>query len=176
MIKHGYKCMIDLDGVLADFSGKVAELMGLPLVEGSEVSSHPNFNKKGMWTAINRYDDHTPFFYSLEKMRDADDLFNFITANFENDDIRILTASGYTPSDAPQQKRRWVRKHFGKYLVEVVSKSPDKAQYASPTSILIDDRLKSIEPWVEAGGIGILHVNAKDTIEQLKAILKLNLG
>ena len=46
----------------------------------------------------------------------------------------------------------------------------DKAQYASPNAILIDDRSKAIDPWVDMGGIGILHTNTNNTIEQLKQI------
>ena len=36
------------------------------------------------------------------------------------------------------------------------------------TSILIDDNEKKISNWRNANGIGILHTNTKDTIEQLK--------
>lgn len=166
-----YTCFIDLDGVLANFSGKVAELMGFTLTEGDEISTHPKFEKKQMWKLIHNHDSHTPFFYSLEEMSDAHELFDFILEYFDHDDIAILSASGHTPVDAPQQKRRWVRKHFGDYTSHIVAKSPDKAAYATPTAILIDDRDKSIDPWVAAGGIGILHKNAKDTIEQLKKLL-----
>jgi hypothetical protein len=45
-----------------------------------------------------------------------------------------------------------------------------KAAYAKPNHILIDDREKSIQPWREAGGIGILHTSAADTISQLQKL------
>ena len=54
----------------------------------------------------------------------------------------------------------------------MVSKSPDKAEYAHPYSILIDDREKSIDPWRTKGGIGILHTSAEETIAQLQAIVE----
>ena len=170
-----YKIFLDLDGVLANFSGKVAELMGFVLDEGAEISAHPQFIKKKMWQYINSHDWHTPFFYSLDKMKDADILFDYVLNEFDHKNVEILTASGTSPVDAPQQKIRWVRKHFGKFKVNVVSKSADKAQFASPMSILVDDRMKSIEPWISAGGTGILHVNAIKTIEvleQLKALIR----
>jgi hypothetical protein len=164
-MRHEYDVFLDLDGVLADFEGKVRELLCTP-------TGHP-IDKRKMWSAIHRHDMHTPFFYSLDKMTDADELFDFVLEYFDHDKIKILTASGHTPTDAPQQKRRWVRKHFGDYHVEVVAKSPDKAAFASPTTILIDDRAKSLDPWIEAGGIGILHTDAKSTIEELKKILSM---
>jgi hypothetical protein len=162
----------DMDGVFSDFSGKVAELMGFSLSEGQEISSHPKFEKKKMWRHINEFDAHTPFFYSLNIIPDAYELWDFVTDKFDREKIFFLTASGYTPVDAPHQKRRWIRKNFGAYRVEVVDKSHDKAKFATPNTILIDDREKSIKPWVDAGGIGILHKNAQTTIEELRKILE----
>ena len=40
----------------------------------------------------------------------------------------------------------------------------------NPDAILIDDRLKSIGPWRQKGGIGILHTDANETIRQLKRL------
>ena len=35
-------------------------------------------------------------------------------------------------------------------------------------NILIDDTKKKLDPWIEAGGIGILHTSAASTISELK--------
>jgi hypothetical protein len=45
-----------------------------------------------------------------------------------------------------------------------------KQELAEPNAILIDDRIKNIEQWESAGGIGILHTSAADTISQLKKL------
>lgn len=175
-MKAGYKIAIDMDGVMSDFARKVAELTGIASKEALDLMERveeQSLDKRRMWGAINKFDAHTPFFYSLEKMRDADVLFSFVTAHFAHDDISFLTASGHTPVDAPHQKRRWIRKHYGSYHVEVVTKSLDKAAFATPTTILIDDRDKSIDPWVAAGGIGILHKDAATTILELKRLLEI---
>ena len=42
--------------------------------------------------------------------------------------------------------------------------------YAQKKNVLIDDRPKNIEAWEAAGGIGILHTSAADTIDQLKKL------
>ena len=39
-------------------------------------------------------------------------------------------------------------------------------------TILIDDRMHSIGPWRSAGGIGILHTSASQSIGELKTLLK----
>lgn len=153
---------IDSDGVIADFEALIADYVGTPFHE---------ISKGAMWRAVERYDSEVaPFFESLPKMKDADTLIDFVKAHFVN--YGILTASGHVPKNGPQQKRNWYKKHYGNIIVKVVTKSPDKAEFAkSDKCILIDDRKKSIDPWVAAGGTGILHTSAADTINQLKQIV-----
>jgi len=158
---EGFTCFLDLDGVLASFEQKVAEINKL------EFHKIP---RGKMWRSIQDYDDKVePFFESLDLMPDAMQLFNFVKVNFIN--YFILTACGNTPKNAAQQKRNWCKRHFGNIVVKTVQDSHQKAQFASPTSILIDDRSKSIDPWVAAGGIGILHTSAADSIARVKQIV-----
>jgi hypothetical protein len=159
---EGLFCAIDLDGVLASFEQKVAEINKL------EFHKIP---RGKMWRSIQDYDDKVePFFESLDLMPDAIQLFNFVKDNFVNH--FILTACGNTPKNAAQQKRNWCKRHFGNVVVKTVQDSHQKAQFASPNSILIDDRSKSIDPWVTAGGIGILHTSAADSILRIKQIIE----
>jgi hypothetical protein len=82
----------------------------------------------------------------------------------------ILSATGHVHT-APTEKREWVKRHLGITAAAtaiLVSSAADKARYATPGSILIDDRAKAIDPWIAAGGIGILHTSAEDTIAKLK--------
>jgi hypothetical protein len=50
----------------------------------------------------------------------------------------------------------------------LVDKAITKQKYAALNGILIDDYEKNIAQWREAGGIGILHKNARETIKQLR--------
>ncbi len=152
---------IDLDGTLAAFQEKVEEINNL------EFHKIP---KGKMWQSISHYDKTVePFFESLELLPDAMQLFNFVKNNFIN--YYILTACGNTPRNAAEQKRNWCKKHFGNIVVKTVQSSEQKAQYATPNSILIDDRNQSIAPWVAAGGIGVLHTSASDSIAKIKQII-----
>ncbi|GAG55785.1 unnamed protein product, partial [marine sediment metagenome] len=72
--------------------------------------------------------------------------------------------------NATPQKHAWVKEKLGNIPTLVTRKSAEKAQYAEPNAILIDDRTKSIQPWTAAGGIGILHTSAQDSINQLKQL------
>lgn len=153
---------LDADGVLTDFEGLICK--HLRISEVSQVS------RGRLWWAVDDFDRRVgPFFEHLEKMADADELFGFVKANFINH--FILTACGHTPKNGADQKRNYFRREYGHDLiVKVVTGSGDKAAFATPNTILIDDRTKSIHPWQAAGGIGILHKNARDTIAQLREI------
>jgi len=160
--KGKFTVAIDSDGVIADFECLVCSIF--------DVEKMSDIPKHKLWSGIEHYDKTVqPFFEALPKMDEADRLLDFIRENFE--DIFVLTATGYTPKNADEQKRRWYARNYPWLEVVTVVKSDSKAVYASPTSILIDDRAKSIYPWVEAGGIGILHVSVEKTIEQLKELL-----
>lgn len=151
---------VDLDGVLMGFEQKVAEINKL------EFHKIP---RGRMWRSIEEYDKNVePFFESLDLMPDAMELFNFVRDNFINH--FILTACGNTPKNAAHQKRNSCKRHFGNVIVKTVQDSHQKAQFASPKTILIDDRSKSVDPWVAAGGIGILHTSATDSITKVKKI------
>jgi 5'(3')-deoxyribonucleotidase len=162
MLNYEYIVFIDLDGVLAHFEHRVKEITG----------KHPKELSQGkLWGAVDRYNKEVqPFFETLEKMPGADKLWNFCTEHFHV--VKVLTATGWTPRDGADQKTRWVHKHYGKQIdVKTVTSGTLKAIYANPRSILVDDTSKAIDPWVKAGGIGILHTDAESSIKQLQQIL-----
>lgn len=154
---------VDMDGVIADFDGALREKLGL---------SFKDDHKGKVWGRIQKHNDTVePWFYSLPKMADADELWDFVNEHFEN--VAVLSASGTTPRDAPGQKKAWMGDHFG-YHVEthVVQSSSDKAKFANANSLLIDDRERSTKPFMNAGGMVILHTDATSTIAQLREMMK----
>jgi hypothetical protein len=63
----------------------------------------------------------------------------------------------------------WVKRNVpGTKLI--LRSAERKQEFATPNSILIDDRADNIQRWKDAGGIGIHHTSASDTIQQLKKI------
>lgn len=168
-----YTFYVDLDGVLADFKSGVEKAI--------RDTAKPDFvlddnkleqDKKArdeMWKMIANYQKQFgPILWrNFDTMPDAYDLWNYI----KKYNPQILTATGPAQYNAAQQKRGWVTEHFGSNVrVNVTEAARDKAQYAKPNAILIDDKLKAINPWVAAGGIGILHTSAANTIRQLKEL------
>ena len=108
-----------------------------------------------------------PFFSTMELLPDAMVLWKYVKRHKHF----ILTAAGDRIPRADIEKRESVRRHFGRNVrVEIVASAKEKAQFAKPNVILIDDRLKAIEPFVAAGGIAIHHTSAASTIKQLKEL------
>jgi 5'(3')-deoxyribonucleotidase len=170
--EHQYTIYVDLDGVLADFAKQAVTIM--------REMHHPEFSydelqKMGtdkkhrdlIWKTLAEYQKKHGYIVwaDLELMPDAHVLWNYLKPHHP----QILTAGGQPHYHAAEQKRGWVTEQFGSNVrVNVVQTAAQKGQFADQTRILIDDQMKAITPWVAAGGIGILHTSAVNTIRQLK--------
>lgn len=151
---------LDMDGVLCDFH---KAYIALPDVVPGE------FDRKKFRSAVI---DHK-IFQDLDMMPDTQELLNHVSRL--NVKIEILTSMGthdpFQGSEAKSQKQYWLDRHNIPYRANFVRSKPEKAEYATPTSILIDDSIGCITPFDAAGGHGILHTSAKSTIAQLDNII-----
>jgi FMN phosphatase YigB (HAD superfamily) len=148
-----YKIYCDMDGVLVDFNDGYFKLTGHKL-DGTYRTD------ERFWDPINEagYD----FWINLKWMPDGRKLWSHI----EKFNPELLSAPSRQP-DSRVAKHDWVKRELpGVHLI--LRSAKNKKEFASPTSILIDDREDNINDWIGAGGIGILHKSTKDTIRQLK--------
>lgn len=131
----------DLDGVLANFNKRIELLTGKP---------RQLIGKKELWATVNQDDQ---FFYKLEPMPLVETVNKLIP--YQN--IHILTATGNNYSEVAPQKMQWCIKHLNiqRSKIHIVKSGKDKAHWATPDSILVDDTLEVIELWEKASGIGI---------------------
>jgi len=152
--KEEYTIFCDLDGVLVDFASKAKSVVG-----------DTKFNSNEFWKKINEYAKDHNFFNDMRWMPEAENLWKYINDNFKS--IHILSATGKIPN-AEKQKKEWVRKHLGNVSAIFVPEAVSKSEHATIKSILVDDREKAINPWINAGGIGILHESVSSSIKKLK--------
>jgi hypothetical protein len=144
-----------MDGVLVDFDKGYKQLTGEDL-------SGEHRNDTNFWDPINKagYD----FWINLEWMGDGKRLWKYI----EKYKPKLLSAPS-REEVSRVAKHDWVNKELhGVHLI--LRSAKHKKDFATPTSILIDDRLDNIQDWRDAGGIGIHHVSTKHTIDQLKVL------
>ena len=144
------KIYIDLDGVLADFNRYM------------ESNNLGKFRSK-KWPLLPK-----DFFLLLHPMEDAHELWNFV----KQYDAYILTAvprPAREMPDAAYHKKVWANIHFGIPEERILTvQRHEKKDYATPTSILIDDHKGNIIEWGDHGGHGILHGQADESIASLK--------
>jgi len=97
-------------------------------------------------------------------MEDGKNYWNYI----KDYDVELLSSPSRSETSR-LGKRLWVRNNLPGIKL-TLAQAYNKKNYAEPNHILIDDRTSNIEQWIKAGGIGILHTSAEDTINQLKAL------
>lgn len=160
--KPALDLFLDMDGVFANMEKRVKDLTGKLPHEQSAAR---------MWKSV--YFDKE-FFLSLELMEDAHHLWKY-AVQYEPKFLTGAPAWAY----AREQKRLWVKKEhtladgtkfvFDPVEVLVVPRK-DKRLHAHPKAILVDDREDNVAMWTDAGGIGVVHRDVWDTIEQLEKI------
>ena len=161
---------LDMDGVLADFHKAYMKLD--PKLE----------DRKKFREAVITY----RIFEDLDFMPDTQELLNHVS-KLHGVHVEILTSMGtfdpFQGNCAKTQKQLWLDKHNIPYKANFVRAKQEKAQYATPSSILIDDSAGCIGPFIAAGGHGILHHKASETnrlldstILQIRALKALREG
>lgn len=149
-----YKIYVDMDGVIVDFDGGYEKLTGITTKEADKKG--PEF----FWKPISKAG--AKWWITLKWMPDGKQLWDYV----KKYNPELLSAPSREEASR-LGKRVWVKRELPG--VKLILRSADKKQeFASPNSILIDDREKNIEQWKNAGGIGILHTDAASTIKQLK--------
>jgi len=156
---------IDLDGVITDFNRQFQSL------ETNKSKLLPyqyikKYNDETFWSLIKPFG--IPFWSKMKWKLDGQDLLQWIHKHTKGITKEFLS----TPSEEKESeigKKIWIKNMTHNCYPLILSK--EKFKYATPTSILIDDYDKNIKEWIKAGGIGILHINTKDTIKQLKEYL-----
>lgn len=147
----------DLDGVLVDFEGGFLRNFGF---------AHDSVDEPEMWNWIMNHERH---WHDLPMMHDGEVLWNYIAPHAPI----ILTGcpkSGYDHAEAG--KHEWCNTMLQPNAKSVITCfSRNKPRYMNAKGdILIDDLERNIRRWKDAGGIGIHHRTAYDTIKELKAL------
>jgi hypothetical protein len=155
-----YNIFLDMDGVICDWESQFKRYTG-----GVPVSEYENEHGKRKRYLLVR--NHSPAFYAtMPYMPDAKVLLNYL----KKFNVEILS---HAPDEyAVEGKLAWLQNNKINYTPILVNKSSDKSLYAMPNNILIDDKPENIKQFIDAGGIGILHKSADNTIAQLQHLQK----
>ena len=158
---------IDMDGVLADFERGVREMCGME--PPAQDRKHPELDDL-MWEKIR---DTERFYDRLELMPGAKEMFDTVYGAY-GDRCEILTGIPKAKRGiltAGEDKISWMRRLLNKDVaVNICLRAEKILKCTGPETVLIDDLKKNIDEWREAGGTGILHVSAEQTLKELREL------
>ena len=152
---------LDLDGVVADFYAYAEHVLGQPYSETPPACA---------WATL----DQVPnLFRRLGFLEEGRKLWEGLQPYLHHP-LEVLSALPMPTGllhTADADKRAWVAQYLSPALtVNTVSGGPQKIVFATPGAVLIDDLARNIRLWEEAGGVGILHRTAEETLLQLAQV------
>lgn len=160
----------DMDGVLSDWDSQFEKYAGMPIDKFQE-----EYSKNASWKLVRKAGEE--FWSGMDWMPDGIELWSFI----KRANPIILSSPSLDPNSITG-KAKWLKKNLNwdyPYITKIEDWTgaektifhKDKFKFVvGPNDILIDDTPKKLDLWVEAGGTGILHTSAKETIADLKKL------
>jgi hypothetical protein len=151
---------LDCDGVVADFDGYFLSVFGVPPTE-VEITHGTQY----LYALLQ---GHKDFYFNLPLLPDAMQLYSAVAH------LKPIILTGHpntsTPAWAINQKLRWTAHHFPG-VQTIVCPSKEKCKHMKRFGdVLVDDRLKYMHFWTEAGGIFVWHTSAEESISRLKEL------
>jgi hypothetical protein len=176
-----YRVFCDLDGVLVDFDRGFMDLEGN--TEKLTPKEYEKANgKNSIWPLIDNLGED--FWAGLQWMKDGRELWDYL----KQYDPIILSAPSRHPG-CLTGKAKWVKNNLGIDQEPVMNPADfnettrfilanHKHDYVEPAKtllkkepVLIDDFIKKLEKWSMAGGVGILHNDATDSIRVMEDLM-----
>lgn len=149
---------LDVDGVLADFSGAVVKHYGIPdhptesywyWIIDKFKEKNPGSTESDFWEGLDK-----DFWLSIEETKEAREIYALAKWYGRGEEPILATSPSY---DSAGWKQLWIRQHFpdvfyqGRYVL-----SPSKHLLARSNRVLVDDYYVNIDKWIMGGGFGIL--------------------
>lgn len=164
MVRVDYPCTmyclyVDLDGVLVDFDAGVISVAG---------SRPEDLSPRQMWPKLAR----SPGFYeNLDWLEGGRELWEYVKDKHPT----ILTGLPLGKWAEPQ-KRRWCERELGPRIPVETCMSRRKAERAGELTpegavpVLVDDRVRLRDRWLERGGIFIHYTGTGQAIGELESL------
>lgn len=166
-----YIIYFDIDDTLTDYSNRL----------GSMIITDPETGEERPIKASDTV-DNIEFWTSAKWLPGSQQMLDFAKNNFSN--VEILSAvpelskankelTGKRFFDAPiDGKTEWLNKNVGPIKTIWTKSGKEKAIYATPNTVLVDDKPENIKAFEQAGGIGILMDTPQNVINKLSDLLE----
>ena len=107
---------------------------------------------------------------TLPKTSQAEDVFSFLLSLRETIKIQVEILSSPFDEESIKGKVMWCHENLPAQVFGCYHIRGDKETFASPNTILLDDRLKVVNKFNDAGGHGVWFI--KGWKEKIKTLLK----
>ena len=166
-----YIIYFDIDDTLTDYSNRL----------GNMIITDPETGEKRPIKASDTV-DNKEFWTTAKWLPGSKEMLDFAKNNFSN--VEILSAvpelskankelTGKRFFDAPVDgKTEWLNKNVGPIKTIWTKSGKEKAIYATPNTVLVDDKPENVIAFEKAGGIGILMDTPQNAINKLNDLLE----
>ena len=168
-VNKDYTIYFDLDDTLSNYTKNLR----------TSIYTDPETGEKRPFASKDTANDFN-FWVRAELLPGAKGMVNFAQQNFNT--VKILSAVP-TLSKAKQEetgeiyykapiegKTKWLADHGFSLPAIWTNSGTAKRVYATPMTVLVDDKEENIKAFEKAGGKGILFINAQDVIQKLKSL------
>lgn len=147
---------LDMDGVITDFTGGLFRHFNVPAIS-NDIKRWNFFTDFGLdETVVSEFlSTSREFWANLEWTPEGKVLFSTLYQMYGTEYLKILTTPWRDNEACKGGKLDWINKNIPCMTNNVIF-SFDKSKFATPWSILIDDREETIEKFKAVGGTGIL--------------------
>lgn len=154
--------LVDIDGVVCDFVSRCEEIIGLDIKTINSMNCDPI--KEMLKVEIPK-----GFYLDLDPMSDHDNMVRLVRHLQKKYEVAFCSVCYGEDFDfIYDHKLKWLMNNDYRGIPLIgVKRSSEKAQYATPETLLIDDRSRSCIPFREAGGHAIKHKSAVKTLAEL---------
>lgn len=161
------KILIDMDGVLADFTGQCEVLFKTSLNPWPEPGNYAvdvllKLTPEEFWRRIDETKD--AFWAGMRKTKEADALLTCCTELVGRKNIAILTS----PSQSPwchYGKAAWIKNHFPELQRNLLI-GACKEFCANENTVLIDDYDGNVKKFRDSGGSAVLFPRPWNTLHE----------
>ena len=182
MISKATKCFLDMDGVLTDFNRAMANALEKKLPDpwpaGEDCMTALNVPEDVFWWHCGYY----AFWHGMPWMPDGKIILDICEQAFGKRNVYICT-SPTTDGQSARGKMSWLRANMPYYSRRFLI-TPVKEAAANPQTVLVDDSLKNVMAFTQAGGKGVLvprawneaHGHADEAISRITLELTKHAG
>lgn len=148
------QCLLDVDGVLTDFVGGLLAVHGIkddPYHRPENLGLWNTNEALGMsaeecWGPLNCFE----FWANLDFKEDAHMILEIVESKFGRENIALLTSPALFNHECSSGKHYWIDKHLPRYRGRWFI-GEGKAFLAAPDRVLIDDRDKNYDEYIQKG-------------------------